>query len=245
MYTLTIGFVVFYLYLNNVDTKDVYPPLTYFLMFVGSWEFLRFNIEWVNWLYCYLLGPLMRPSEVKTRINGVIYYLLGKAALYSTLSISHSNQIIFLVGCIIVLYSFPRDIAALSIIYLSWTDPTASIFGKLWGKYTFQYGGKSLAGSMGALITGTLVTFLYFGPLSPAATSLDQLHSTTPRYLLSSYNQYTSPVPLWIMAIYGGLVASISEGVSNLLWNLDDNLTIPVISAVLLWIPLIGFGLGL
>lgn len=132
-------------------------------------------------------------------------------------------------GCVIVLYWFPLDLAAISIIYLSWTDPTASICGKLWGKYTFQYGGKSLAGSLGAAITGALVTWLYFGPLA--------------RYSLS-YNPATSPVPLSALSIYGGLVAAFSEGVSNIFYNLDDNLTIPVISVILLWIPLVGLGLG-
>jgi diacylglycerol kinase (CTP) len=151
----------------------------------------------------------MRPSEVKTRINGVVYYLLG---------------------CVIVLYFFPRDLAALSIIYLSWTDPTASIFGRLWGRYTPQYSGKSLAGTLGASITGALVTYVYFGPLA--------------RYPSLSYNINTSPVPLFILSAYGGLVAGFSEGVSNLIFNLDDNLTIPVLSVILLYIPLVTLGLG-
>lgn len=134
-----------------------------------------------------------------------------------------------MIGCVIVLYGFPRDLAALSIIYLSWTDPTASICGRLWGRYTPQYSGKSLAGSLGAVVTGALVTYAYFGPLA--------------HYPLS-YNALISPVPLWMMAIYGGLVAGFSEGVSNMLFGLDDNLTIPVISVILLYIPLIVLGLG-
>lgn len=201
---VVVGFVVLYLYLNGADTQDVYPLLTLFLCIVGSAELLRFNFDWFNKIYCAVLGPLMRPLEVKTRINGVVYYLLG---------------------CVIVLYWFPRDLSALSIIYLSWTDPTASICGRLWGRYTPQYGGKSLAGSLGAAIIGSLVTYLYFGPRSVSYTS-------------------TSAVPLWGLTVYGGAVAAFSEGVSNLLFGLDDNLTIPVISVILLWIPLVGLGLG-
>lgn len=72
------GFVVLYLYMNGTETQDVYPILIVFLSIVGSAELLRFNFEWFNQLYCYLLGPLMRPSEIKNRINGVVYYLLGK-----------------------------------------------------------------------------------------------------------------------------------------------------------------------
>ncbi|KAI9347828.1 phosphatidate cytidylyltransferase [Pilaira anomala] len=187
----------------SIAAIDVYPALTVFLCIVLSAELLRFNFEWFNQIYCFVLGPLMRPTEIHSRINDT--------------------------GCVIVLYWFPLDLAAISIVYLSWTDPTASICGKLWGKYTFQYGGKSLAGSLGAAITGALVTWLYFGPLA--------------RYSLS-YDPATSPVPLSALSIYGGLVAAFSEGVSNIFYNLDDNLTIPVISVILLWIPLVGLGLG-
>lgn len=71
------------------------------------------------------------------------------------------------------------------------------------------------------------MTWLYFGPLS--------------RFPLSYLS--SSPVPLSALAVYGGLVAAFSEGVSNL-FHLDDNLTIPVVSVILLWIPLVVFGLG-
>lgn len=72
------GFLVLYIIMHGVDAIDVYPILTVILCVVGSAEVLRFNFDWFNEIYCYLLGPLMRPSEVKTRINGVVYYLLGK-----------------------------------------------------------------------------------------------------------------------------------------------------------------------
>ncbi|KAG1045613.1 hypothetical protein G6F46_010926 [Rhizopus delemar] len=209
LFHFSIGFLVLYLYMNGIDTSDVYPKLVALLSIVGTAELLRFNFEWFNVIYCHVLGPLMRTTEIKTRINGVVYYLLG---------------------CIIVLYSFPRDLAALSIIYLSWADPVASICGKLWGKYTLQYGGKSLAGSLGAITIGSLVTYAYFGPLS--------------NYHALSYNSITSPIPLIILSIYGGLVAGFSEGIGNSMFGLDDNLTIPVLSGILLWTPLIGFSLG-
>jgi diacylglycerol kinase (CTP) len=156
-------------------------------------------------------------------VLSIIYLVRKKKEMYYNVIYK------LLLGCVIVLYWFPIDLAALSIIYLSWTDPTASICGRLWGRYTPQYGGKSLAGSLGAALVGALVTWLYFGPLA--------------RYPLS-YNITTSPVPLNMLAIYGGLVAAFSEGVSNILFNLDDNLTIPVISVILLWIPLVVLGLG-
>ena len=211
--------------MNGIDTSDVYPKMIALLSIVGTAELLRFNFEWFNVIYCHVLGPLMRTTEIKTRINGVVYYLLGKDAYYSWGILANLCK-----GCIIVLYSFPRDLAAVSIIYLSWADPVASICGKVWGKYTLQYGGKSLAGSLGAITIGSLVTYAYFGPLS--------------NYHALSYNSITSPIPLIILSIYGGLVAGFSEGIGNYMFGLDDNLTIPVLSGILLWTPLIGFSLG-
>ncbi|KAI8344556.1 phosphatidate cytidylyltransferase [Chlamydoabsidia padenii] len=195
--------------MTGYDTKTIYPLLTAFLGVVLTGELFRFQFEWFNVLYCKVLGPLMRQSEVSTRFNGVVYYLAG---------------------CIIVLYVFPRDIAALSIIYLSWTDPTASICGRLWGRYTPRWGNKSLAGCLGAWITGSLVTYVFFG--------MWQYSSTYP----TSYDPHSSQVPLVLLSLYGGFVAAFSEFIGDGL-GLDDNLTIPVVSAAMLWVPLVGLGL--
>lgn len=67
--------------MSGIRSIDVYPPLTVFLCIVGTAELLRFNFEWFNQIYCFFLGPLMRPTEIHTRINGVVYYLLGNVYL--------------------------------------------------------------------------------------------------------------------------------------------------------------------
>ncbi|KAG0168322.1 hypothetical protein DFQ28_004991 [Apophysomyces sp. BC1034] len=205
LFHYSIGFIVYYLYTHGYDTSDIYPVLTVFLCLVLTGELFRFSMDWFNVLYCRVLGPLMRKTEVASRLNGVVYYLAG---------------------CVIVLYAFPKDIASLSIIYLSWTDPTASICGRLWGQYTPRYGNKSLAGSLGAVIVGTLVTYAFFGPCG----------SDAPSYSHDGPN-------LVLFSIYGGIVAGVSEAMGDSV-GLDDNLTIPVLSAIFLWIPLIGLGLG-
>ncbi|KAI8989523.1 phosphatidate cytidylyltransferase [Pilobolus umbonatus] len=117
---------------------------------------------------------------------------------------------------------------AISIVYLSWVDPTASLIGKLWGKYTLNYRGKSLAGSLAAAITGVFVTYLFFGVLKE--------HS-------ECYDRGTSPVSLTVLSLYGGIISALSEGVSNM-FGMDDNLLIPVMTALLLWIPLVKLNLG-
>ncbi|ORX49102.1 hypothetical protein DM01DRAFT_1309141 [Hesseltinella vesiculosa] len=226
LYHYSIGFLVLYLFVQGFDTNVIYPPLMAFLCVVLTGEWLRFRVEWFNVLYCKILGPLMRKSEVHARYNGVVYYLGG---------------------CIFVLYVFPRDIAALSIIYLSWTDPTASICGRLLGRYTPLLMGtkKSVAGSTGAMVVGGLVTFAYFGSwqfTGPWVTSSSVLpreliQPSIPTLFPRSYDPTVSSLPLWMVSLFGGLVAAFSEFIGDSL-GLDDNLTIPVVSASLLWLGL-------
>ncbi|CAO3627882.1 unnamed protein product [Cunninghamella echinulata] len=216
LYHYSIGFLVMYLFFNGYDTAVIYPPLTVYLFIVLTAEFLRFRYNKFNVLYCKILGPLMRKTEINSRYNGVVYYLAG---------------------CIIVLYIFPRDIASLSIVYLSWTDPTASICGRLWGKYTIKFGKKSLAGSLGGWAVGTVVTYYFFGQWQYISWS-----SVKTITFSSSYDPMTSQVPLWVVAIYGGCVASFSEFICDSLGS-DDNITIPVLSASLLWLAFYGIGI--
>lgn len=206
----TLGFLVVYLYMQGVEAKSIYPPLIAFLSVVLTTEVMRFSSDSFNVLYCKVCGPLMRQSEVKSRINGVAYYLAGKYMFY--LSYKPSN--ISFIGCIFATYFFPTEIASMSIIYLSWADPTASICGRLWGRYTPRFGKKSLAGTSGAIIIGALVTFGF----------LIQ-HESLSRALAYS--------------VYGGLVAGFSEALGDSA-GLDDNLVIPVVSSIMLWIPLVG-----
>ncbi|KAI8062399.1 hypothetical protein BC940DRAFT_308918 [Gongronella butleri] len=248
LYHYSIGFLVLYLFVQGFDTAVIWPPLAAFLCVVMTAEFMRFRVDWFNVLYCKVLGPLMRKSEVSTRYNGVVYYLTG---------------------CIFVLYVFPRDIAALSIIYLSWTDPTASICGRLWGRYTPSLMGtkKSVAGSTGALVVGSLVTYYFFGawqytgpwftpaslptfvpdalivPQGPAMPTTAFPRSYDPHHAPFASPSNPSPwlpLPLPLVALYGGLVSAFSEFIGDSL-GLDDNLTIPIVSAALLWV---GFALG-
>lgn len=134
------------------------------------------------------------------------------------------------VGCIIVLYCFPKDIGSLSIVYLSWADPTASIFGRLFGQYTPQFSNKSLAGSLGAATIGALVTYQFYH------------HMMTHGYSHPSYTANSS-VSLTQLSLFGGFVAAFSEAIGGIV-DIDDNLTIPVISGTLLWFALTFLGYG-
>ncbi|KAI8368276.1 phosphatidate cytidylyltransferase [Radiomyces spectabilis] len=165
-----------YHYSNGYDTTDVIPYLVAYLALVLTGEVLRFSFDWFNVLYCRILGPLMRQTEIKSRWNGVVYYL------------------------------------------------AASICGRLWGRYTPRFGKKSLAGTSGAMIIGALVTYAFYQKRGSS-------------YMTEAH------VPLSVLSVYGGVVAGLSEAMADTV-GLDDNFIIPVLSGILLWIPLVGLGLG-
>lgn len=183
----------------------------------------------MNKLYIKVVGALMRESEVDGW-NGVIWYLLGAW---------------------IVLRWFPKDIGVVSVLLLSWCDTAASTFGRLWGRYTLRIRrGKSLAGSLAALLVGVGTAVMFWGwvaPLWGEPQGYDtgenafayQRRLTLPsqiRGLLgwsSEQASITGMLALGAMGLWAGFVASASEAIDLFGW--DDNLTIPVLCGVGLW----------
>lgn len=204
----SIGLGTLYLYRHGATGPQIIRVILPSLIVVTTADIIRFNNAPFARLYERLLGPLMRPSE-KHGWNGVIWYMLG---------------------VITVLYFYPDDIGALSICLLSWCDTAASIIGRSIGHYGPRLRkGKSLIGSLAALVTGALTTFYFFGSIAPHR--LDN----------SSWSPNSS-LGLWGVSLLGGLIASFSEYVD--IFSIDDNLLIPVVSGQLLYMTLITFGLG-
>lgn len=89
----------------------------------------------------------MRESEAHDKYNGVIWYLLGAWS---------------------AMRFFPKDVAVMSVVLLSWCDTAASTFGRAYGRYTPAVGrGKSLAGSAAAAVVGAGAAALFWGVLAP------------------------------------------------------------------------------
>lgn len=141
------GFVVLYLYRMNVNVQIIIQTLFYIFLVVASADLLRLNSPTFERFFESVLSVLMRESE-KERVNGVVWYL---------------------VGVMTSLHFFPEDIASVSIIVLSWCDPAASTFGRMFGKRTPSLPGgifsrrKSLAGFLAAWMVGSLIGYLFWG----------------------------------------------------------------------------------
>lgn len=172
--------------------------------------------------------------------NGVIWYLLGA---YS------------------VLRFFPKDVAVMGVLLLSWCDTAASTFGRLYGRHTFQLRkGKSFAGTLAAWVVGVVTAAAFWGWFVPRVgafpndpegsfmfTGRLNLLPDPIKGLLgwtadsdSSRGVITGPLALGVMSVVSGIIAAGSEFIDLFSW--DDNFTIPVLSGIGLWGFLKVFG---
>lgn len=118
-------------------------------------------------------------------------------------------------GVLLVDILFPRPIVALTLLFLAFADPIASYFGILYGKDKI-FGHKSIQGFMAAFFVCAAVTLAY---LLYYDFALDRVI---------------------VASLLAGLVGAFAELVP--IGKLDDNLTLPVMSAVGLSILFYFFG---
>lgn len=111
----------------------------------------------------------------------------------------------YALGVSLALLLFPEKIALLATMFLVYSDPICSFFGIIYGKDKIMPN-KSLQGAMAGFFTCYLITLFY-----------------------GLYYQ-ASGMNLLIFAVAGGIVGAIAEMLSA--FNIDDNLTIPVVSGL-------------
>lgn len=122
----------------------------------------------------------------------------------------------YLLAGVFVVYLFaPREIMLLTLLYLAFADPIASYVGIKFGK-TKIFNGKSLQGSSAAFFVCAAMTFI----------------------VLSFQNLFVDHI--WLLSVLGGLLGSAAEAIP--IGKLDDNFSIPVVSAIGLWILFSLFG---
>ncbi|KAI9811756.1 MAG: hypothetical protein M1827_005301 [Pycnora praestabilis] len=231
---VSIGFFTIYLYTRGVQSSSIAPYLLGAFIPIASTDLIRHNWPAFNRFYIRCLGAFMRETEVDG-YNGVIWYLLGAW---------------------IVIRWFPKDIATMGVLLLSWCDTAASTFGRMYGRYTPRIRkGKSLAGSLAACAVGVITAAAFWGWLVPKTgpfpddppnsfmfTGQLSLPSPVKAYLGIEQVEgvLSGGLALGIMSLWAGVAASASEVVDLFGW--DDNLTIPVLSGLGLWGFLKVFG---
>jgi diacylglycerol kinase (CTP) len=111
----------------------------------------------------------------------------------------------YALGVSLALFFYSRDIAILSTMFLVFSDPLSSFFGVLYGKDKIMPN-KSLQGAVAGFFTCYLITLFYV------------------------MNNTTLGINMLIFSLVAGLIGSASELISA--FNIDDNLTIPVVSGL-------------
>lgn len=111
----------------------------------------------------------------------------------------------YALGVSLSLFFYQRDVAILSVMFLVFSDPLSSFFGVLYGKDKIMPN-KSLQGAVAGFFTCYLISLFYM------------MNST----VLGTH--------ILIFSIVAGVIGSTSELVSA--FNIDDNLTIPVLSGL-------------
>ena len=111
----------------------------------------------------------------------------------------------YALGISLALFFYRKEIAVISILFLVFSDPISSFFGVLYGKDKILPN-KSLQGAVAGFFTCYLITLFYCMNVTEISTGL------------------------LIFSILGGVIGSLSELISA--FNIDDNLTIPVLSGL-------------
>jgi len=135
--------------------------------------------------------------------------LLNKYFLRAEEHLKESAAIPYLMALLLTIITFPKSIALTAIFTLAIADPLSAIVGIKFGKHRIVEG-KSLEGSFAFLFSTMLVCFLIFIPLPN--------------------NNFW---PVIANSFFLGLFAAAFE---MLPLKLDDNLTIPLFTATILWI---------
>jgi dolichol kinase len=122
----------------------------------------------------------------------------------------------YLAASILAIGIFPKPIALLSILYLACGDPIASLFGVLYGDKGPRFrNGKSWVGTGAGILTCMVVSLIFLRGMS------------LPDSLV---------LPLT-------LIGGVAGGTAELLpLEVDDNLSIPIVSGFALWLGFILLG---
>lgn len=196
-------------YISRPNVTTAITTMSIMLVIVVLADLLRFRSPSFEKFYESYLGLFMRESE-RNEVNGVIYYL---------------------VGVLICMTFYPRDIACLSIIVLSLCDTAASVVGRLLGKHTpaLPFAGtlfgkkKSLAGTLGAIVFGCLASYIFWTKIASKGDEFDcswiqarlfstysGKPSTAPTFLPRLPNP-NSTLSLWALVLLNGVSAGLAE----------------------------------
>ncbi|TIB07762.1 hypothetical protein E3P93_03740 [Wallemia ichthyophaga] len=214
----SIGPLAIGLYVSKISMTHILRILTITLLVILVIDLFRLRSTTIGKgrfanAYESVVGTLMRESE-RQKLNSTIWYLLG---------------------AIISVASFKRDVAIASISILAFADTSASTVGRVFGRYTVRLPSppfaekKSLAGFLAAFAAGAFVSWLIWGWQVVDGGSIAEAG----RHSLDTLSWNASgklTLPSLMLAV--GAISAFTESLD--VHGLDDNLTLPVLSGLLI-----------
>lgn len=134
--------------------------------------------------------------------------VVNKYLLRAEEQLEESAAVPYSMAVLLTILTFPKYVAVISIFILAFADPMSAIIGIKFGTKKIAEG-KSLQGSIAFLVTSFLCVLV-----------VSHLMIPNPDYRI------------WILAILHSLLIA---GFELIPLRIDDNLTIPIASALLLW----------
>ena len=193
LWHMTMGLVIVSLYMNGMPQSTALTILGALFVWSLSMETIRLKNPAINEKCIRYFGMVIRSSEVN-KVSGMPYYIASS---------------------IVAIGVFPKPVAILSLCYLAFGDPIASLVGILYSKRSVKIfnGSKSLHGTAAGFAVCAIATLIYLR--STGMYGLDLIRLT----------------------LLGGFAGALAE---LLPLDLDDNFTIPVISGFIMWLGFIA-----
>lgn len=142
----------------------------------------------------------------------------------------------FLLGCAFSMAIFPRGIASLAVLHLSVGDPAAGIFGvhfgsRRWGQMLglsrTNGRGKTVDGSLGCFVACLLSTAGFLAARGCWKDSEKKTHIAADVIRSDGTSSYYAAL------LVSGIAGAVGEAIP--VYTFDDNLTLPLVSGLMMW----------
>ena len=157
VFNLAIPFTYLFFFESRLQILRILVPLTVFAIAI---EYLRVRSVVIKKIFNDFLKSMLRIHEIKGKFTGATWVFIG-----SSLTIS----------------IFPKEIAVISLVYMSLGDATAGLVGEKFGKTKFY--NKTIEGSIAGLIVCLLSGYFVHLTL-PLLVAVSYTHLTLPTILL-------------------------------------------------------------
>ena len=110
-------------------------------------EYLRFKSKFIKNIFSLLFDKMLKDHELKGKLTGATWVMISST---------------------IVILLFPKEIAVISLVFLSIGDTMAGLFGRSYGRV--RIGNKTLEGFLAGFFSCLMISFLY-NPLQFSITA--------------------------------------------------------------------------